>query len=113
MAHNSVSPKRRLALKVLTFLLNRYTLVTVLMGGYFGFVDDNSLWRRWRMEQELLRLQEKKAYYEEEIVKTEKTYQNLLNDTAQLEKFAREEYLMKKPDEELFLIRWENDGDSK
>ena len=53
---------------------------------------------------ELNKLEEEKAFYEEEIKKTITDLEDLKSNPKSLEKFAREKYLMKKDNEELFVI---------
>lgn len=83
---------------------NRYAIATLVIIGYVGFFDSNSLLKRWQMQKELDRLEDERDYYRREIVKTETTYRDLFSDPTRLEKFAREQYLMKKEGEEIFII---------
>jgi cell division protein FtsB len=54
--------------------------------------------------QELKNLESSKKYYREETEKQRKELEALKNDPAALEKYAREKYLMKRDNEDLFLI---------
>ena len=49
-------------------------------------------------------LQQEKAYYLEEIRKDSIAMADLMSSMDKLEKFGRERYLMKKDDEDIFLI---------
>ena len=53
---------------------------------------------------ELAELKETKAYYQAQIDKTRKEVEEIRINTASLEKIAREKYMMKKDNEELFII---------
>lgn len=53
---------------------------------------------------DLNKLEADKDYYEQEIKKTLEDLEELKTDPKTLEKFAREKYLMKKDNEELFVI---------
>ena len=53
---------------------------------------------------ELGKLEDDKAFYQEEIQKTIADLEELKSNPKSLEKFAREKYLMKKDKEELFVI---------
>lgn len=68
------------------------------------FFDQHDLITQIELKQELNELETTKAYYEEEIEKTEQDLNELLTNDEQLERFAREKYLMKKPNEEIFVI---------
>lgn len=56
------------------------------------------------MRKELKELEATKTFYESEILKNKSTIYALQNDSIALEKFAREKYLMKKNNEEIFLV---------
>jgi len=53
---------------------------------------------------ELKQLKKGKAYYTEQIEQMKKELSGLENDPASLEKAAREKYMMKKDNEDLFAI---------
>lgn len=56
------------------------------------------------MQQKLDELNTEKQFYLDEIERDSTLMQGLLTDSARLEKFAREKYLMKKDNEDLFLV---------
>jgi cell division protein FtsB len=56
---------------------------------------------------ELQKLEKEKAYFNEAIEKTSKELFDLTENPATLEKFARENYFMKKKDEEVFVFTTE------
>lgn len=68
------------------------------------FFDSNNLLTRNRLQEKLDGLNLEKQFYIQEIKKDSTLTQQLMNDTTQLEKFARERYLMKKDMEDLFLV---------
>ena len=45
-----------------------------------------------------------RGYFRDEIKKNQKDIQELQTNAVSLEKFAREKYLMKKDDEDIFVI---------
>ena len=49
-------------------------------------------------------MKKEKEYYEEKIRHDREIIDKLKDDTDYLEKFAREKYLMKKKDEDLFIV---------
>jgi cell division protein FtsB len=55
-------------------------------------------------KHELKELQDKKAYYQQEIEKTKKQLADLSNNSAALEKYAREKFLMNRDNEDIFII---------
>jgi cell division protein FtsB len=54
-----------------------------------------------------LRLEKSKKYYQQQIATTKQELEQLKTNPALLEKYARERYLMKRDNEELFWIREE------
>ena len=55
--------------------------------------------------EELNSLQKSKSYYTEQIAQERKVSEELRSDPATIEKYAREKYLMKRDNEELFIIQ--------
>lgn len=90
--------------KVSSILLNKY----LLAGGFFIvwmlFFDQRDFFYVREQKQKLKELENKKKYYEQEIAKTRKELNDLQNNPAALEKFARERYIMKKEGEDIFII---------
>ena len=90
--------------KLLATLKNKYVLTIVLFIVWMSFFDRNNLVSRYKYRQELNKLVDKKAYYNSEIEKNKEDMKALMSDQDDLEKFAREKYLMKKDDEDIFII---------
>ena len=55
--------------------------------------------------KELKSLQESKDYFTQEILNEQKALQELKTNPAAIEKYAREKYLMKRENEDLFLVQ--------
>lgn len=83
---------------------NFYFLAGIIFFIWMLFLDGNDLINQVKLTRQLNNLEGEKAYYEEKIVEVEKARQELLNDPAMLEKYAREKYLMKKPGEDLYVV---------
>lgn len=71
------------------------------------FLDTNSWLIHKELDQEINELKENKDYYIKEIIKDQKDIK-VLKDSNELEKFAREEYFMKKDNEEVYIIEYED-----
>jgi len=87
-----------------SFLQNRYFIASVSLLVWIMFFDRNSLLRQYGDREDLYQLKKEKLYYQDEIQQTKKDLNELLTDKASLEKFAREKYLMKKDNEEIWLV---------
>ena len=90
--------------KVLSILTNKYLLVSAFFVVWMLFFDRRDFFEQRDRTTELKKLESKKKYYEQEIEKARKELDELQNDPAALEKFAREHYLMKKDGEDIYLI---------
>ena len=85
-------------------LSNRYILALVLFGVWMGFLDVNSWLIHHELNQEIDKLENSIEYYRTEIQKDEAQLEQLNSSPEALEKFAREQYYLVGPKEEIFLI---------
>ena len=89
---------------IFRILINKYFLTTVAFVVWMVFFDSNNLMTRSRLQEKLDVLNLEKQFYLQEIKKDSALTHQLISDSTQLEKFARERYLMKKDKEDLFLV---------
>ena len=68
------------------------------------FLDKNDLFTQLDRKRELRELQQTKEHYVTQIEAEKKELEQLKNNPATIEKYAREKYLMKRENEDLFLI---------
>lgn len=68
------------------------------------FLDKNDFFTQLDRRKELKELQQNKQYYTTQIAAERKELEALKNNPTILEKYAREKYLMKRDNEELFLV---------
>ncbi len=90
--------------KILSILLNKYLIVSVAFIVWLVFFDSNNLLMQQDLKTRLKELRLEKKFYLDEIRKDSILTRQLLTDTAALEKFARERYLMKRQGEDVFLV---------
>ena len=83
---------------------NFYFISSVVFLIWMLFLDNNDLISQAKLSGKYNDLLEEKAYYKEKIQEVEKDRSGLLSDKDRLEKFARERYLMKKKEEDLFIV---------
>lgn len=86
------------------FLSNKYVYTSLAFLVWITLFDRNNLIRQYKLTQDLKMLQKEQHYYLEEIRKDSIAMVELLGSIEKLEKFGRERYLMKKDDEDIFLI---------
>lgn len=89
--------------KIPTQFRNRYVLVSVFFLIWMTFFDLSRFPRLYQKSAEREELLEEKADLEQKIKDNYNTLE-LLEDSTYLDKFAREKYLMKKANEDLFVI---------
>lgn len=82
----------------------KYLLVIVLVAVWMAFFDRYSIITRIEDEATVNKLKQENLYYKQEIARVKNTYEELQKDPKQLEKFAREHYLMHKDGEDVFLV---------
>jgi hypothetical protein len=89
---------------IFRILINKFFLTTVAFIVWMIFFDSNNLLRRNQVQEKLDGLNLEKQFYLQEIRKDSILTNQIMTDSTQLEKFARERYLMKKENEDLFLV---------
>lgn len=95
----------RVLTRIPAWLKNKYFLTTVGFIVWVMFFDTRDfITSHFRERAELMKLEKSKQYYEQQIAVTQKELDQLKTNPALLEKYAREKYLMKRDNEDLFLI---------
>jgi len=87
-----------------SWLKNKFLLAGAAFVFWIVFFDENDLILQSRRKAELKELKASKAYYIEQIEKERKALEELKSNPAAIEKFAREQYMMKRDNEDLFII---------
>jgi len=83
---------------------NKYVIVLAAFGLWFLFFDQYNVVDRIRMRSEIRQLESDREYFLEEIARDSLRLHELTTDKENLEKFAREQYLMKKSNEDVFVV---------
>ena len=90
--------------RLIDLFRNKYFLVSAAFLVWMIFFDKNDLFSQYQYRQEVSKLKQEKDFYTKENAKVSKDLEELTSDPQKLEKFAREKYLMKKDNEDVFLI---------
>jgi cell division protein FtsB len=90
--------------RLIDLLKNKFFLVTLAFIIWMIFFDKNDLFSQYEYHQQLDKLKQEQEFYKTETEKVNKDLSELTSDKAKLEKFAREKYLMKKDNEDVFVI---------
>jgi cell division protein DivIC len=88
-------------------LTNVYVLVLTIFVIWMFFFDTNSFLIHKELKKEIKNLEKTQEFLRNEIEKDKKLIDKL-SDTNELEKFAREQYYLKKKNEEIYLIEYED-----
>lgn len=90
--------------RLLQLFKNKYFLISVVFLVWLIFFDRNDLLSQYEYRQQLNKLKEEHAFYTKETADVQKQLNELTSNKEKLEKFAREKYLMKKDNEDVFVI---------
>lgn len=90
--------------KYLDILKNKYFIVTAIILVWMTFFDSNNFIHLVNKSIKLQNIQEEKNYYLQKMKETKQARKELLKSSETLERFAREKYYMKKPDEDLYVV---------
>ncbi len=86
------------------WLKNKYFLSAGAFIAWMLFFDPKDVFTQFQHRRELRELQVSKAWYQKEIKKESIEIEQLRTNPATIEKYARETYLMKRENEDIFLI---------
>lgn len=82
----------------------KYLVALILFLFLILFWDDNNLIYRHKLDNRIHELKGDIEHYQNIIDQSSKQYDQLRNDNEKLERFAREKYLMKEKDEDIFIV---------
>jgi cell division protein DivIC len=90
--------------KIPPIFRNKYLLTIIIFFTWIILLDSNNLISRYKAMRELHQLKEDREYFINKIEEDKRKLKELKTDDENLEKFAREQYRMKKADEDLYII---------
>jgi len=91
---------------------NKYVIAIFLFGFWMVFLDNYSILDHANLNSEINTLQTNKLYFINEIKKDQQQI-NELRKSEKLEGYAREKYFMKRPNEDIYIIEFENENDKQ
>lgn len=86
------------------WLKNRYFLACFIFLVYVSFFDRNSILNQIEQKAEIRELKRQTEFYQNEIEATKKSLHDLSTNYQTMENYARETFLMKKDNEDIFLV---------
>jgi cell division protein DivIC len=88
-------------------LTNIYVLVSVVFVLWMLFFDTNSLRIYWSLNNKVKELEKQKQSLIQEI-KADQAFIQRMKDTTSMERFGREKYFLKKNNEDIFIIEFQD-----
>ncbi len=88
--------------RLIDLFRNKYFIITIAFVVWMIFFDKNDLLSQYH--QEVAQLEQERDFYKQQNVKVARDLDELTSNPQKLEKFAREKYLMRKDNEDVFVI---------
>jgi cell division protein FtsB len=99
--------------RIPSLLKNKYLIALLVFGFIMLFMDKNDLFTQSERRRQLRELEESREHYTKAIEAEKKELDELRNNPGKLEQYAREKHLMKKENEDLFLLSENSDPSLK
>ncbi|WDF81432.1 septum formation initiator family protein [Mucilaginibacter sp. KACC 22773] len=90
--------------RLINLFKNKFFLVTLAFVVWMIFFDKNDLFSQYEYRTQVNKLKKERDFYKAQTDQVTKELNELTSNRQQLEKFAREKYLMKKDNEDVYLI---------
>lgn len=90
--------------KIWFLLRNKFFLTLIIFIVWLIVFDQHNLLDRYKSRRHLNQIKKDTTYYNEKIIQDRLSIKLLETDDESLKRFARERYLMKAPDEDVFII---------
>ena len=90
--------------QILKYLKNYYIVTTVFFVVWVLFFDKNDFITQFKLKSQLNEMRQQRDFYKERTIVVEQEREELLENEALLEKFAREKYWMKKESEDVYIV---------
>lgn len=84
---------------------NKYIITFIVFLVWIFFIDTFDIITQIKMNKEFKQLKEQQEFYKSEVEKDSTIIYNLNNNPEEQERFARERFLMKKDNEDLYIVR--------
>ena len=92
--------------RFIKIITNVFVLILIPFLIWMTFIDNNSYLVHRKLDHEISDLENTISFYKKKIEEDKATIKKL-KDLLKLERFAREKYLMKKDNEDIYLIEFD------
>jgi cell division protein FtsB len=90
--------------KYYAYILNKNAIAIGVFLFILLFGERNGLINQFEQKSKYNKVLEENEYFKNEIVRLNNDHENLFSNAKNLEKYAREKYLMKRDHEDVFII---------
>jgi cell division protein FtsB len=90
--------------RLVDLLKNKFFLVTIAFVAWLLFLDKNDLYSQYTKHNQVVEMQKQRDFLLKQTTQVSQELDELNSNPQKLEKFAREKYLMKKDNEDVFVI---------
>lgn len=90
--------------KWVRFISNKYVLILLFFLAWMIFFDTNSYFIHKELNDDIKLLEESRDHYKKEI-ENDKAFIQKMEDSNEMEKYAREKYYLKKENEDIYIIQ--------
>lgn len=87
-----------------SWLKNKYFIALAVFAAVMLFFDKNDIFTQISRNNQLKELQQSRLHYTEEVAELEKIRDELIHNLGTIEQYAREKFLMKRDNEDLYVI---------
>ena len=91
--------------KFLKVLGNKYVICTLIFILFFIIIDNNGFMTYYRLRSQNALLIQQKTELEKDILTDSINYQKMTKDIDEIERFGRENYFMKRDNEDIFIVK--------
>lgn len=91
--------------KFLKVLGNKYVICTLIFVLFFIIIDNNGFMTYYRLRSQNALLIQQKTELEKDILTDSINYQKMTKDLEEIERFGRENYFMKRDNEDIFIVK--------
>ena len=90
--------------RLLKIIKNKYFIATVIFLIIVFFLDENNLFVMHRLNKDVKSLHKEESQLQKSIESDSIYIHNLVGNLDSLERYGREEYYMKRPEEDVFVV---------
>lgn len=91
-------------------ILNKYFIISILFLVWMTFFDSHSLLNHFDLAQQISTYENEKKLLEEKLQQSKEKYTLLKTDKNERERYARENYFMKKSNEDIIIVTYKQDS---